>query len=337
MCGDIVRFKLVKNFDTLNGELGVRFYLGQNGSKIGGLFTATGKLLKQLWDEDDEHYDDINYYLDQLEDLFDVPDLDYRNNNYNFAFKKSFITDEVREIIDNLNFYLTEIGYEVIEETIDTPNIEYQDDKQFAYKPLDEEVLNEEKLYKVSYKTNSNKDSNHRSYYFLGADKLDPNITTLDKLCDYLKKLETNSKEKINAPLVNKLNTLGAIPIDILNVNNIRHNIVNHKGYQDLMLNSTFKTARDHSHDDVERDVKQGTAKLPLNNLIVHHIDGSEVNEDKENLIGVNNDLIHKLLHTLPIVSQNVGAVTWSDRVPVAIYNGKKFVTKPCRITVEIK
>lgn len=147
MCGDILKFKLVEKFkpaiDTLNEELGVRFYLGQSGSKIGGLFTATGKLLKQLWDEDDEHYDDINYHLSQLEDLFDVPDLDYKNNNYNFAFKKSFITDEVREIINNLNFYLNEIDYEIIEETVDAPNIEYQDDNQFAYKSLDEEVLNE--------------------------------------------------------------------------------------------------------------------------------------------------------------------------------------------------
>ena len=76
-----MKFKLVENMDiglekksvmgALNEELGIRFYLGQNGYKIGGLFTATGKLLNQLWDEYDEHYDDINYHLSQLEDMFE--------------------------------------------------------------------------------------------------------------------------------------------------------------------------------------------------------------------------------------------------------------------------
>lgn len=140
-----MKFKLVEDLDkeVLNEETGVRLYLGKNNNKIGGLFTETGKLLKKLWDEDNEYYDDINYHLSQLEDMFDVPDLDYKNNKYNFAFKKSFITDEVREIIDDLNFYLNEIDYEIIEETVDIPNIEYQDNNQFAYKSLDEGILNE--------------------------------------------------------------------------------------------------------------------------------------------------------------------------------------------------
>ena len=140
-----MKFKLVEDLDkeVLNEETGVRLYLGKNNNKIGGLFTETGKLLKKLWDEDNEYYDDINYHLSQLEDMFDVPDLDYKNNKYNFAFKKSFITDEVREIIDDLNLYLNEIDYEIIEETVDIPNIEYQDNNQFAYKSLDEGILNE--------------------------------------------------------------------------------------------------------------------------------------------------------------------------------------------------
>ena len=32
---------------TLKEELGTRLFLGKNGSKIGGLFIETGKLLKQ--------------------------------------------------------------------------------------------------------------------------------------------------------------------------------------------------------------------------------------------------------------------------------------------------
>lgn len=113
---------------------GVRLYLGQDGEKLGGLFIETGKLLKQLWDDDDEHYDDINHFLSKLEYLLDVPDLDYKNNKYNFAFKKSAITPEIREIIDDLDYYLNELDYEVIEETTETANIEYEDDIQFAYK-----------------------------------------------------------------------------------------------------------------------------------------------------------------------------------------------------------
>lgn len=113
---------------------GIRLYLGQDDEKLGGLFIETGKLLKQLWNADDEHYDDINYFLSKLEYLLDVPDLDYKNSKYNFAFKKSAITPEIREIIDDLDYYLNELGYEVIEETVDVTNIEYEDDIQFAYK-----------------------------------------------------------------------------------------------------------------------------------------------------------------------------------------------------------
>ena len=113
---------------------GIRLYLGQDGEKLGGLFIETGKLLKQLWNADDEHYDDINYFLSKLEYLLDVPDLNYKNSKYNFAFKKSAITPEIREIIDDLDYYLNELGYEVIEEPTETANIEYEDDIQFAYK-----------------------------------------------------------------------------------------------------------------------------------------------------------------------------------------------------------
>ena len=113
--------------------LGIRLYLGKNGNKIGGIFTATGKLLEKLWDEDNSHYDDINYYLSKLEYLLDVPDLDYKNNEYSFAFKKSAITNGVRQIIDELNYYLNEIDYQIIEEVVNIPDIEYEDDKQFAY------------------------------------------------------------------------------------------------------------------------------------------------------------------------------------------------------------
>lgn len=133
----------VSSISILNEEIGVRLYLGKDGNKIGGLFIETGKLLKQLWNEDNEYYDDINYYLSQLEDKMNVPELDYNNNKYNFAFKKSFITNENKEIINNLNYYLNQVGYEIIEEQVNNSNIEYEDDVQFAYK-LTESFSNEE-------------------------------------------------------------------------------------------------------------------------------------------------------------------------------------------------
>ena len=64
-----MKFKLIEDInrghedvssnELLNEELGVRVYLGQDGKKIGGLFIETGKLLKQLWCQDNEYYDDI--------------------------------------------------------------------------------------------------------------------------------------------------------------------------------------------------------------------------------------------------------------------------------------
>lgn len=114
----------------------IRLFLGKDGEKIGGLFIETGKLLKRLYDEDNPTYDDINYYLGQLEVVMDVPDLDYKSNNYGFAFKTDFINEgAISSIIDDLNYYLNLVNYEIISEVISImPNdIVHQDDIQIAY------------------------------------------------------------------------------------------------------------------------------------------------------------------------------------------------------------
>lgn len=113
----------------------IRYFLGENGHKIGGLFMATGKLLRELYQNDSEYYDDINYYLSQIEFLIDAPDLDYNHSKYEFAFKQSFVNKKLTDLIDKLNYYLNLIDYEIIKEviTIDSDKIVYEDDKQIAY------------------------------------------------------------------------------------------------------------------------------------------------------------------------------------------------------------
>lgn len=114
----------------------IRLFLGKDDKKIGGLFIETGKLLKRLYDEDDPVYDDINYHLSQLENEMDVPDLDYKSANYGFAFKSEFIDREsIDDIIDNLDYYLRLVDYEIISEVINinSDDIVYQDDVQIAY------------------------------------------------------------------------------------------------------------------------------------------------------------------------------------------------------------
>ena len=115
----------------------IRYFLGSDGEKVGGLFTATGKLLKDLYNADDENYDDINYALGLLENEIIIPDLDYSNNKYNFAFNKSFAeSKKIKNLLNDLNYYLNKVDYEVISEEFDINenDIIYEDDTQIAYK-----------------------------------------------------------------------------------------------------------------------------------------------------------------------------------------------------------
>ena len=92
----------------------IRYYLGQDGHVVGGLFIATGNLLNHLYQDDNMYYEDINYLLSKLEYLMDVPDLDYDVNKYKFAFKSDALSAEDLETLDDLDYYLNLVGYEVI-------------------------------------------------------------------------------------------------------------------------------------------------------------------------------------------------------------------------------
>ena len=334
-----MKFKLVENINSglenesamgvLDEELGVRFYLGQNGSKIGGLFTATGKLLKQLWDEDDEHYDDINYHLSQLEDLFDVPDLDYKNNNYNFAFKKSFITDEVREIIDNLNFYLNEIDYEIIEETIDVPNIEYQDDNQFAYKALDEDVLNEKMWVEVTPMENNKPIS--EPFYFYSTNKNVQN--DVDTLLPIINNSQTGTyKQQLNQDIVNKLKALYVSCNKrgtTFSLRAGRTGIKNIEMSKDDMITLADRDLRTNAHIDIKG--------INSDDYLIHHKLKGEYDNDYKNMFLISKDpglhfahAVHKILEyygtsyptgsvSVPIIEFDTHTTKWKQTHSVDI------------------
>lgn len=103
-----------------------------NGNAQGGLFRGIGKLLKKLWDEDDELYDYINEPLSKLEYMTPYPSgLD--NPKIKFAYKHDFlikIIEDIKDIEANLN----EIDWSInITKLSLPPNIVYEDDVQIAY------------------------------------------------------------------------------------------------------------------------------------------------------------------------------------------------------------
>ena len=195
---------------------------------------------------------------------------------------------------------------------------------------MSKQILCESTMYKVPL-------PNNKFCYLLARDNLN-NIYTYQDLCNYIDRLKRNDHEVINFDLYSQLQALGTSSVSISPLSLYSQKaIVHHPGYAKKMINTTYTTNRKRDHRMVHGDVKGGTPKLRYSDLTVHHLDGCEANEDPENLVGFDNDAIHQLAHVLPVVSSGSGSITWSKRFPAAIYDGSNFVTKPCRVTIDIK
>lgn len=103
-----------------------------NFKEQGGLFRGLGKLLKDLWDNDNDYYDDINEPLSRLEYLTPYPDgLD--DTKIKFAYKQDFWNDIIEEIED-IKISIAKVDWSLKVSKLQQPsNIIYEDYAQIAY------------------------------------------------------------------------------------------------------------------------------------------------------------------------------------------------------------
>ncbi len=102
------------------------------GKNMGGLFRGLNKLLKDLWEEDDCHYDELNEPLSQLEYLTIYPD-GITDSRTKFAYTQDFYYT-YEDLFGDIEYVLNELDWELVMIPLDRPNnIVYEDENQIAY------------------------------------------------------------------------------------------------------------------------------------------------------------------------------------------------------------
>ena len=123
-----MKFKLVESLDAYYRISAV----DDSGNEVGGLFRGLNSLVKQLWNEDNPLYDEINDPLSQLEYATMFPE-NFENSSARFAYKE-WKYKELYETILDLKYALNQVDWDLKISTIDRPsNIVYEDSEQIAY------------------------------------------------------------------------------------------------------------------------------------------------------------------------------------------------------------
>ena len=123
-----MKFRLVESLD--------KYYritvIDDLGNNKGGLFRGLNQLIKDLYNNDDPFYDNINDPLSELEYLTYYPK-DFNESKGIFAYKSNKY-QEIENIILDLKAELNVIGWDLTISIIDRPmNIVYEDDEQIGY------------------------------------------------------------------------------------------------------------------------------------------------------------------------------------------------------------
>lgn len=200
----------------------------------------------------------------------------------------------------------------------------------FADVVLNEELLLEENFYKVIVK-------NGNPFYFIGTEDRDTikSLKTARDVYNYISNIKSN-KEKVNDSLLTELNSLGSTNIDIKDISSNYTTFIKHPIYKKRLLNSTFRTSRNHGNNIVKDNGGKKDIESSFKKLKVHHIDGVEYNNNEDNLVGLEGNTLHQLVHLLDVKNTSTGTVAWEGTFNSAIHDGSKFVIKPCKITVTI-
>ena len=124
-----MRFILKEDLDNTY----YRYYLSYNDKNY-NFFITLGKYLNYLYNIDNEIYDDFNYSVSLLEYKIKVPDLNYKNSNYIFAFTTNGIK-QLQHELEDVEWYIDKYSpftLNIKEIKVDDNDIVYRDDYQIA-------------------------------------------------------------------------------------------------------------------------------------------------------------------------------------------------------------
>ena len=124
-----MRFILKEDLDNTY----YRYYLSHNDKNY-NFFITLGKYLNYLYNTDNEIYDDFNYSVSLLEYKIKVPDLDYKNSNYVFAFTANGLK-QLQHELEDVEWYIDEYSpftLNIKEIKVNDHDIVYRDDYQIA-------------------------------------------------------------------------------------------------------------------------------------------------------------------------------------------------------------
>ena len=190
---------------------------------------------------------------------------------------------------------------------------------------LVENILNEEKMYELS--------TGSKYFYFVAGNK--QKFNSINDVYEYLKR-QSGNNETVDDKLLSELKSyLGKkfklSEVDESNVNYTDRRII------DRLINTTFSTSRKRSHNTLVNTDKNDYIgdDNTNNNITVHHIDGIEKNNDKENLIGLPSKKVHHILHSLDLTKMGSN-FQWEKEFDVLVYDGTSYKKRTLTVIAKI-
>ena len=187
---------------------------------------------------------------------------------------------------------------------------------------LTEELLTEEKLYRI--------DVDNNEFFVIAGNK--QQFNSVKDVLTYID-VQSKNKESINDELYKQLKKHEK---SVCNITDYTNSITKDDPRLSRTINKTFSTLRKRSNKTLKREVDSDAVKPEdLSKVIVHHVDGNEFNDDKDNLIGLFSSNLHHILHKLSLTKHG-STYAWSGTQKVLVYNGKKYVPKTMTISIDV-
>ena len=187
---------------------------------------------------------------------------------------------------------------------------------------LNEELLTEEKLYRIGV--------DNKEFFFIAGNK--QNFQSIADIITYLKLQRRSSHESIDWNLLNELESYIEYPYSLEDYDN-RINVDDSR--LSRLINKTFSTTRKRSRRNFIQKISSAVPQEMINNILIHHVDGNELNEEDTNLIGLFDNNLHQLLHNLKLVKYGT-TYSWEGKLPVLVYNGVKYIPKLINIKLDV-
>ena len=188
---------------------------------------------------------------------------------------------------------------------------------------LVEDTLNEETMYQL--------DTGPRTFYFVAGDR--KKFNSVADVCKYLETQRKN-KEAVNVDLLSELSSYSNRKFKLTKVDESNIDYDDER-LTSRLINTTFRTSRNRSHNTLVNTKGNDSITVKKGSIVVHHIDGIEKNNDKNNLMGLPSKDVHSMLHLLRLTKKGT-SFEWQGDIEVLLYDGTAYKKRILKVTATV-